>query len=52
MSIVTILLNIFLPPVSVLLNKGLGKDFIINVILSILGLLPGIIHAFYVTRNK
>ncbi|WP_194852117.1 YqaE/Pmp3 family membrane protein [Nonlabens antarcticus] len=51
MSILTIILNIFLPPVSVALNKGLGKDFIINVILTILGVLPGVIHAFYVTSK-
>jgi uncharacterized membrane protein YqaE (UPF0057 family) len=49
MSILTIILNLFLPPVSVVLNKGIGKDFIINVILTLLGLLPGVIHAFYVT---
>jgi len=51
MSILTIILNIFLPPVSVALNKGLGKDFLINVILTILGVLPGVIHAFYVTSK-
>lgn len=51
MSILTIILNIFLPPLSVAMNKGLGKDFIINVILTLLGGLPGIIHAFYVTSK-
>jgi uncharacterized membrane protein YqaE (UPF0057 family) len=51
MSILTIILNIFLPPLSVALNKGLGKDFIINVILTLLGGIPGMIHAFYVTAK-
>lgn len=51
MSILTIILNIFLPPLSVALNKGIGKDFIINVILTLLGGIPGMIHAFYVTAK-
>ncbi|MEO9954502.1 MULTISPECIES: YqaE/Pmp3 family membrane protein [Nonlabens] len=51
MSILTIILNIFLPPLSVAMNKGLGKDFIINVILTLLGGIPGMIHAFYVTSK-
>lgn len=51
MSILTIILNIFLPPLSVALNKGIGKDFIINIILTLLGGIPGMIHAFYVTSR-
>ncbi|MGB5983078.1 MAG: YqaE/Pmp3 family membrane protein [Nonlabens sp.] len=50
MGILTIILNIFLPPLSVLLNRGVGKDLLINIILTILGIIPGIIHAFYVTK--
>lgn len=51
MSILTIILNIFLPPLSVALNNGLGKDFVINIILTLLGGIPGMIHAFYVTSK-
>ncbi|WP_124979746.1 YqaE/Pmp3 family membrane protein [Nonlabens xiamenensis] len=51
MGILTIILNILLPPLGVALSKGIGKDFIINVILTLLGWLPGVIHAFYVTSK-
>ncbi|HAX16665.1 MULTISPECIES: YqaE/Pmp3 family membrane protein [Leeuwenhoekiella] len=51
MSILTIILSILLPPLGVALSKGLGKDFIINVILTLLGWLPGVIHAFYVNSR-
>lgn len=51
MGLITILLNIFLPPVSVALNKGIGMDLLINILLTILGVIPGIIHAFYVTSR-
>lgn len=51
MSILTIILNIFIPPVGVALSKGIGKDFIINLILTLLFFIPGVIHAFYVTSK-
>tara|TARA_R100000544_G_C2200441_1_gene46431 strand:+ start:489 stop:704 length:216 start_codon:yes stop_codon:yes gene_type:complete len=49
MSILTIILNILLPPLGVALAKGAGKDLLINILLTLLGWLPGVIHAFYVT---
>ncbi|MDR6302122.1 YqaE/Pmp3 family membrane protein [Mesonia maritima] len=51
MSILTIILSIILPPLAVFLNKGLGKDFLINLILTLIFWLPGVIHALYV-NNK
>ncbi len=48
-----ILLSILLPPVGVLLQVGLGWQFWINVLLTLLGYIPGIIHAVVIilTRN-
>ncbi|MBL3658760.1 YqaE/Pmp3 family membrane protein [Fulvivirga sediminis] len=48
MSIITIILNIFLPPLAVFMKHGLGKAFFINVILTLIAWLPGVIHAFIV----
>lgn len=48
MSLLTILLCLFLPPVAVLLKHGLGGKFLINVLLTLIGWLPGVIHAFLV----
>lgn len=47
-DIVRILLAIVLPPLGVFLEVGLGKHFWINILLTILGYIPGIIHALYV----
>ena len=47
-----IVLAILLPPVGVFLEVGLGSHFWINVILTILGYIPGIIHALYVILKK
>ena len=50
-KIVLIILAIILPPVAVFLNNGAGKDLVINIILTLLGVLPGVIHALWlVTR--
>ncbi len=48
MSILTIILNLFLPPLAVFLNHGLGGKFLISLLLTLLGWLPGVIYAFYV----
>ncbi|KAL4908033.1 hypothetical protein BDW74DRAFT_175819 [Aspergillus multicolor] len=34
-----------LPPLGVFLERGCGADFLINICLTILGWIPGIIHA-------
>jgi len=43
-----ILVAILLPPLGVFLQVGLGKHFWINVLLTILGYIPGIVHAVWV----
>ncbi len=52
MDIIRIIIAIFLPPLGVFLQEGLGKHFWINVILTILGYVPGIIHALYIIIKK
>lgn len=48
MSLLTIILNILLPPLAVFLNHGLGTKFLISLLLTLVGWLPGVIYAFYV----
>ena len=43
-----IVITIILPPLGVLLGKGFGWAFIINILLTLLGYIPGLIHAFWV----
>jgi uncharacterized membrane protein YqaE (UPF0057 family) len=47
-KLIKILLAIFLPPIAVLLERGVGMSLLINIVLTILGVLPGSIHALYV----
>ncbi|HZH27469.1 MAG TPA: YqaE/Pmp3 family membrane protein [Azospirillaceae bacterium] len=52
MDILRILLAILLPPVGVFLQVGLGLHFWINILLTLLGYIPGIIHALWVIVRK
>lgn len=49
---IRILLSVLLPPLGVFLQVGLGKHFWLNILLTILGYLPGIIHAVYVISSR
>jgi len=48
MDIVRILIAILLPPLGVFLQVGLGGQFWINILLTLLGYIPGIVHAVWV----
>lgn len=52
MDIVRIIFAILIPPVGVFLQVGIGPHFWINIVLTILGYVPGIIHALYVILKK
>ncbi|MCC4262848.1 YqaE/Pmp3 family membrane protein [Oceanimonas baumannii] len=52
MDLIRILIAILLPPLGVLLQVGLGKHFWINIILTLLGYIPGIVHAVWVIAKK
>lgn len=48
MDIIRIIAAIILPPLGVFLQVGIGKHFWINIVLTILGFVPGIVHAIWV----
>lgn len=48
MDLVRIILSIILPPLGVFLQVGIGKHFWINILLTLLGYIPGIVHAIWV----
>ncbi|KAK1827854.1 hypothetical protein QBC39DRAFT_360684 [Podospora conica] len=47
-DICKIVFAVLLPPLGVFLEKGCGGDLCINILLTILGYIPGIIHALYI----
>lgn len=48
MDIVRILIAIILPPLGVFLQVGIGLHFWLNILLTLFGYVPGIIHAVYI----
>ena len=48
MAILRIIFAIILPPLGVFLTVGLGGQFWINILLTLLGYIPGMVHAVWV----
>ncbi|WP_230079846.1 YqaE/Pmp3 family membrane protein [Alteripontixanthobacter maritimus] len=48
MAILTLIATILLPPLGVAMKHGLDRDFIINLVLTIILFVPGLIHGIYV----
>lgn len=48
MKLLRIVLGIVIPPIGVFLTTGISSAFLINILLTLLGWLPGSIHAVWV----
>lgn len=48
MKLLRFLLGILVPPLGVFLSVGVGPTLLINILLTVLGWLPGSIHAVWV----
>lgn len=52
MDIIRVLLSILIPPLGVFLQVGIGLQFWINIVLTLLGYIPGIIHAIWIIARR
>ena len=52
MDVLRIILSVIIPPVGVFLQVGLGLQFWINIVLTLLGYFPGLIHAVWIILRK
>ena len=52
MDIIRVILSIILPPLGVFLQVGIGLHFWINILLTIMGYIPGIVHAIWIIAKK
>lgn len=53
MSIVKILFALFLPPIGAFLQVGVSMHLFLNILLTLLGGLPGVVHALWlIVKNK
>ena len=52
MDILRIILSVLLPPVGVFLQVGIGFHFWLNIVLTLLGYVPGLVHAIWIIAKK
>ncbi len=52
MTILRIILCFFIPPLAVFLTVGLKMHFWLNIVLTLLGGVPGMIHALWVVARN
>ncbi len=52
MTLIRIILCLFLPPLAVFLTVGIKLHFWLNILLTILGVLPGMVHALWVVAKN
>lgn len=51
-DVIKLIIAFFIPPVAVLLEVGLGKHFWLNLILTLIFFVPGVIHAMYIVATR
>lgn len=51
-DIIRIILSVLIPPLGVFLKVGISTPFWINIILTLLGYFPGVIHAVYIIASR
>ena len=52
MDLIKLVAAILLPPLGVFLEVGIKGQFWLNVLLTLLGYIPGIIHAVWIIARK
>ncbi|MBA2691130.1 MAG: YqaE/Pmp3 family membrane protein [Rubrobacter sp.] len=52
MDIIRLILSILIPPLGVFLQVGFGLQFFVNILLTLLGYVPGVIHAAYIIFTR
>jgi uncharacterized membrane protein YqaE (UPF0057 family) len=52
MGCLRVVFAVILPPVGVFLAVGFGLQFWLNIVLTLLGYIPGLVHAIWIIARK
>ena len=52
MEILKIVFAVLLPPVAAFLQVGLSTHFFLNIVLTLVGYVPGLVHALWLVFSK
>lgn len=51
MGFLSVVASIIIPPVGVFLKRGFGWSFLLSIVLTVLGYVPGLLHALWVVTH-
>ena len=51
-NIIRIVLSLLIPPLGVFFKVGFGLHFWVNILLTMMGFVPGFVHAIWVIASK
>lgn len=51
-DLLRVILSVILPPVGVAMEVGFSTQFWINILLTLLGYIPGVIHAIWIILRR
>lgn len=51
-DLLRIVLSVLLPPLGVFLRVGIGIHFWLNILLTLLGYIPGLVHAIWIIARE
>ena len=52
MDCLRVILSLIIPPVGVFLQVGFGFQFWLNILLTLLGYIPGLVHAIWIIATR
>ncbi len=52
MDFLRVILSVLIPPLGVFLQVGIGPQFWINILLTLLGYIPGVVHAIWIIATR
>ena len=52
MDCLRVLLSLIIPPIGVFLKVGFGFHFWLNILLTLIGYLPGLVHAIWIIATR
>ncbi|MFQ5571560.1 MAG: YqaE/Pmp3 family membrane protein [Rhodothermales bacterium] len=52
MDLLRVILSVIIPPLGVFLKIGLGGHFWLNIVLTLIGYIPGLVHAIWIIATR
>jgi uncharacterized membrane protein YqaE (UPF0057 family) len=52
LDFIRVLLSVLIPPLGVFFKVGVGVSFWVNILLTILGYIPGLVHAIWILASR